>query len=72
MSANFAHKLSYFHRIKILFLKHSIDDVVFGLRKEHENLAVDGATVNFRNFKSINVLDNDIQVRIHIIAIFMS
>ena len=69
MSANFAHKLSHFHRIKILLLKHSIDDIVLGLRKDNEYLAVDGATVNFRYFKSINVFDNDIQVRIHIIAI---
>ena len=72
MSANFAHKLSYFHRIKILLLKHIIDDVVLGLRKEHEYLAVDGANVNFRYLKRINVLDNDIQARIHTIAIFMS
>src|SRR4026207_1127534 len=72
MCVNFAHKFSYFHCVKILLLKHSIDDVILGLREEHENLAIDGGTDNFGYFKCINVLDNDIQARVHIIAIFMS
>jgi hypothetical protein len=40
MKSYLPHKLNHLHSVKILFLKHGVDDVVFRLEEKHENLLI--------------------------------
>jgi hypothetical protein len=49
-------------------LKHRVDDIVLGLWKEYEDLAIDHPLVKIGNIERIKFLHNEIQARKYVIA----